>query len=130
VKTGAFVFGLCIGTFGAVGILMPSGPVWLARQFVTPGAFYALAAIRVTFGLILISIAAASRMPKALRVLGVVILIVGVTTALPGVVGVEQARSAIDRWLQQGLTAFFILALGSFIVYACAPVRHAATQSP
>ncbi|MDR3406736.1 MAG: hypothetical protein P4L99_29895 [Chthoniobacter sp.] len=59
-KTVAFVFGLCIGAFGAFGLLFPSGPDWLARQFVTPGAFYALAAVRITFGLILISVAAAS----------------------------------------------------------------------
>jgi hypothetical protein len=42
-KTVAFVFGLCISAVGVVGILAPSGLVWLAEQFDTPGAFYVLA---------------------------------------------------------------------------------------
>jgi hypothetical protein len=64
VKTVAFVFGLCIGAVGAVGILAPSGLVWLAQLFVTPGPFYVIAAVRIAFGLILISVAPASRAPR------------------------------------------------------------------
>jgi len=79
VKTLAFVFGLCISAVGAVGILVPSGLVWLAQQFVTSGTFgfYVIATVRIAFGVILISVASASRTPKALRVLGYVILIIG-----------------------------------------------------
>jgi uncharacterized membrane protein YidH (DUF202 family) len=133
VKNFAFVFGLCIGAFGAVGILMPSGTVWLARQFVTPEAFYAIAAGRIAFGLILISVAPASRAPKALRVLGYFILILGITTALTGLVGIAQARDAIEWWLQRGsgvlrLTAVLVLVLGAFVAYACAPIRRAAAK--
>src|SRR5260221_13594287 len=69
-KTLAFVFGLCIIAFGAVGILAPSGLVWIAQHFVTSGAFYVAAAVRVSFGLVFISVASASRSPNALRVLG------------------------------------------------------------
>jgi len=36
VKALAFVFGLCIATVGAVGILAPSGLVWIAQHFVKP----------------------------------------------------------------------------------------------
>ena len=133
-KTLAFVFGLCIGAFGIVGVVVPSGLVWLAHQFVTPGAFYAIAAVRIAFGLILISAAPASRAPKALRVLGYVVLILGISTALTGLVGVERAQGAIKWWLQQGsgvlrLTAVIFLALGAFVAYACASIRRAATQS-
>jgi len=131
VKTVAFVFGLCISAFGAVGILAPAGLVWLAQHFVTSGAFYVIATVRIAFGLILISVASASRVPKALRVLGYVILILGITTALTGLVAIEQARDATEWWLQQGsglerLTAVLLLALGGFVAYACAPVRRAA----
>jgi hypothetical protein len=38
----AFVVGLCIG---AVGILVPSGLVWLAQHFVTSGAFDVIASV-------------------------------------------------------------------------------------
>ena len=133
-KTLAFVFGLCIGAFGIASVLDPSGLVWLAQQFVTPGAFYVIAAVRIVFGLILISVSPASQAPKALRVLGYVILILGISTAITGLVGVGRARGAIEWWLQQGsgvlrLTAVIVLALGAFVAYACAPTRLAATQS-
>jgi len=130
VKTLAFVFGLCISAVGAIGIFAPSGLVWLAQHFVTSGAFYVIAAVRIAFGLILISVASASRAPKALRVIGYVILILGITTALTGLVAIGQARGAIEWWLRQGSGVFLftdvlIMALGGFIVYACAPTRRA-----
>jgi len=129
VKTLAFVFGLCISAVGAVGILAPSGLVWLAQQFVTPGAFYVLAVVRIAFGLILISVASASRAPKALRVLGYVILILGILAALAGLLAIGPARDLIEWWLRQGsvvvrLTSVLVLALGSFVAYACAPSRR------
>jgi hypothetical protein len=130
VKTLAFVFGLCISAVGAVGIFAPSGLVWLAQLFVTPGPFYVIAAVRIAFGLILISVAPASRAPKALRVLGYVILILGITTALTGLAAIGRARGAIEWWLQQGsgvfrLTGVLVLVLGGFVAYACAPTRRA-----
>jgi hypothetical protein len=63
VKTLAFVFGLCIGAVGAVGIFVLASLVWIAQYFVTSGAFFALAAVRIVFGLILISVAPTSRAP-------------------------------------------------------------------
>ena len=130
-KNLAFVFGLCIVTVGGVGILAPSSLVWIARHSVTSGAFYLIAAVRVAFGLVLISAASASRSPKALRVLGYVILIAGITTALTGLLAIERARAMIDWWLQQEsavvrLTAVLAMALGGFVAYACAPARRAA----
>ncbi len=130
------MLGLCITAVGAVGILAPSGLVWLAEQFVISGAFafYAIALVRIAFGLILISVASVSRSPRALRVLGYVILILGITTALTGLVAIGRARGAIEWWLQQGsgvirLTGVPVLALGGFIAYACAPGRRAALTS-
>lgn len=130
-KTLAFAFGLFISAVGAVGILVPSGLVWFARHFVSPGAFYVIATVRIAFGLILISEAPASRAPRALRVLGSVIVVLGITTALTGLMAIGQARDAINWWLQQGpglarVTGMFLLALGGFVAYACAPARRAA----
>ena len=131
VKNLAFVVGLCIVTVGGVGILAPSGLVWIAQYTVTSGAFYLIAAVRVAFGLVLISVASASRAPKSVRVLGYVILIAGITTALTGLLAIGRARAIIDWWFQQGigvvrLTGVLALALGGFIAYACAPARRAA----
>jgi hypothetical protein len=129
VKNLAFVVGLCIVTVGGVGILAPSSLVWIA-QSVSSG-FYLIASVRVAFGLVLISAASASRAPKAVCVLGYVILIAGITTALTGLLAIGRARVIIDWWLQQGsgvirLTGVLVLALGGFIAYACAPSRSTA----
>jgi hypothetical protein len=131
VKAVAFVVGLGIATVGAVGILMPSGLVWIAHRSLTPGAFYTIAMVRVAVGLLLILVARASRAPRALRVLGYVILIAGIATALTGLLGIGRARATIDWWTEQGpdlvrLTAVLVLTLGSFIAYACTPARRAA----
>jgi hypothetical protein len=131
VKNLAFIVALAILTFGAVGILVPSGLVWIAQHSVNSGAFYVIATIRFAFGLLLISVASVSRAPKTLRILGYLILIAGITTALTGLVAIERARAIIEWWLQQGpgvvrLTGVLVLVLGGFVAYACAPARRAA----
>ena len=128
VKTLAFVIGLLIVAVGAVGIIAPSRLVWIAEHSVTSGAFYLIATARVVFGLVLISVASVSRAPKTLRVLGYLILIVGITTALTGLVAIERAHAIIEWWLRHGsgvlrLTGVPLLALGGFVAYACAPAR-------
>ncbi len=130
-KNLSFVVALLILAVGAVGILVPSGLVWIAQHSLTSSAFYFIATVRVTFGLVLISVASVSRAPKALRVLGYLILITGITTALTGLVAIERARAIIEWWLKQGsgvvrLTGVLLLALGGFVAYACAPARRAA----
>jgi hypothetical protein len=131
VKTLAFVIGLCIAAVGVGGMLAPSSLLWIAQHSVTPGAFYLIAAVRVLFGLVLISAASASRAPRTLRIVGYVIVVAGLATALTGLVGIERARTIIDWWLQQGagiirLTSVVLVALGGFVAYACVPVRRAA----
>jgi hypothetical protein len=131
VKTLAFVIGLFIVAVGAVGIIAPSGLVWIAEHSVTSGAFYVIATVRVCFGLVLISVASVSRAPKTLSVLGYIILIAGITTALTGLAAIEQAHAIIEWWLRQGsgvvrLTGIPLLALGGFVAYACAPARRGA----
>ena len=130
-KVLVFVFALCIAAVGAVGILAPSGLVWIAQHFVSSAAFYVISTVRVAFGLVLISVASASRTPKALRVLGYIIVIAGIMTALTGLLGMVRAQAIIEWWLQEGsgvvrLTGVFELALGGFVAYACAPTRRAA----
>jgi hypothetical protein len=128
VKTLAFAFGLCIATVGAIGMLVPSLLVRIAQQFVAVGAlaFLVLAAVRIAFGLLLVSVAAASLAPRALRIVGFAIATLGVITAITGLAGVAPAQNLIEGWLQRGsgivrLTALPILLLGGFVSYACAP---------
>jgi hypothetical protein len=130
-RTLAFVVGLCIAAVGAVGLLMPTALIWLARQFLSAGAFafYIIATVRIALGLILISVASASRAPKAMAVLGYFIFILGITTGITGLMDPWWARGAIEWWLQQApgairLAALLVLALGGFVTYACAPPQR------
>ena len=130
VKTLAFVIGSCIAAVGLSGLVAPSGLVWIAQHSVTSGVFYVVAAVRVAFGLVLVSAASASRAPRALRIMGYVIVVVGLVTALTGAAGIERARTIIDWWLQLGMgvirvTSLLLIALGGFVAYACFPARRA-----
>ena len=128
-KNVAFVVALVIAALGAVGILAPSSLVWIAEHSVTAGAFYVIAAVRVALGLVLISAAPGTRMPRTIHVLGYVVLVAGVLTALVGLVDMENARALIAWWMQHGsgavrLTGVLVLAVGGFIAWACAPARR------
>jgi uncharacterized membrane protein len=130
-KTLAFVLGLCVAAVGVAGMLAPSILIWIAEHAVTSGAFYVIAVVRVLFGLVLIAAAPASRAPRTLRVVGLVIVVAGLATAVTGLVGIERARTVVDWWLQQGagiirLTSVVLVAIGGFVAYACVPVRGAA----
>jgi len=126
VKPLAFCVALAIMAFGAVGVLFPPAVLWIARQSLSSNAFYVIASARIAFGAILVSVAAASRAPKALLVLGCLILIAGIATALTGLFAIDRASAVIDWWTQQGpgivrLTAAAVAILGGFAAYACAP---------
>jgi len=128
VKTLAFAIGLLISGVGTVGILAPSGLVWIANHTVAPVELYVIAAVRVAFAVLLISVAPASRAPKTLRLVAVIPFVAAIATPF---VGVERAPAIIESWSQHGsglvrLSAVPLLALGGFVAYACAPSRRAA----
>jgi len=130
-KTLVFVLALVIMAFGAVIVLVPSGLERIAQHVVTPGAVCVIAMVRVAFGLVLISVASVSRTPRTIRILGYLILIAGIATAVMGLVAIERVRSMVEWWLQQGtgvlrLVGVVVLALGGFVAYACAPARRGA----
>jgi hypothetical protein len=129
-KAMAFAIGLCIACVGAAGVAAPAVLFWIAQRFVDSGAvaFAALAVVRISFGLLLVSVSLASRAPRGLRIVGYLIVAAGVMTAVTALSGVDWARGAIEGWMQRGagvarLTAVPIVALGSFVAYACAPAR-------
>jgi hypothetical protein len=136
VKTLAFACGLGIAAVGAAGFLAPSLLVWIARLFVSGGEleFLLLAAVRIGFGLVLISAAAASRAPGALRILGYAIVALGTVTAVTGLAGLVPAQRMIEQWLEYGsgivrLTAIPIVLLGGFVAWSAAPVRGTSSVS-
>ena len=105
---------------------------WVFAAFaLTYVGLYVAAAVRVVFGLVLTAAASASRLPKTLRILGVLMVVAGIITP---VFGVERARAVVDWWSAQGpafMRAWAALAvvMGLVIVFAVAP-RRAAPSNP
>jgi len=131
VKTLAFVVGLCIAAFGAIGIVAPSVPLGIGERFGTPAEWVAIGAIRIAFALLLFSVAKVSRAPRALRAVAFIPLLAGAGALLTPLVGLEQARATLEWWSRQGpgvarLASLALVALGGFVAYACGPVRRAA----
>jgi hypothetical protein len=128
-KILAFCIALFIMAVGILGVAVPTSVVWIAQHSATPGAFYLIAAIRVAFGVILISVASASRAPKTLCIFGYLILLAGIATALTSLMAMDHARAVITWWLQQRfgvfrVTGLVLVVFGGFIAYACAPAQR------
>ena len=127
-KLLAMAIGFIIGAIGVVGVGAPSLLLEFGRSLLTPTALYIVAALRIGIGVVLVRVAPISRMPKVLRVLGILIIIAGVLTPF---FGVERSRAVLDWWSSQGpsfmrLLASVAVAFGLFIVYVVTPRRTAA----
>lgn len=126
-KLLAIAMGLIIASIGVFGLAAPTVLLEFGRSLQTPGALYVVAAVRIIFGGLLLWVAPLSRAPKTLRVLGVLIVIVGMLTPF---VGVERSRAMLDGWSAQSplFTRAWMgvpVVFGLFIVYAVTtPRRH------
>jgi hypothetical protein len=123
----ALVLGIAVCLLGAIGIFSPTTLFDIGRAFASPAGLLAAGAIRVVFGAVLIFAAPATRAPRTLRVVGVVIVVAGLITPF---FGVDRARAILDWWSSQGaaLSRIFpavILALGGILIYLLAPRRGA-----
>ena len=88
--------------------------------FATPGRFYAVVAVRIAMGLVLILAASISRWPRTLRALGAVMCLQGLSATL---LGLDRARAIMEWEGMQGTAllragAVVALASGVFIVFA------------
>lgn len=113
---------------GVVGLVTPDRLMTIGRYVATPAGLYAVAAVRVAIGLVLMLAAPISRVPRTLRVVGAVVLVAGLATPL---FGVERTRAILDWESTQGTAlirvgAGLALAVGGFIAFAVAPGRRAA----
>ena len=106
-----------------VGLSVMLAPLTMAevgRWMQTPGGLYGTALLRIIMGASLVGVAPASRMPKTLRAIGTLIVLIGLITPL---FGVERARLVLDWWVAQGETfmriwALFPVAFGLFLLHA------------
>jgi len=127
VTSAALIVGLLIATVGIIGAVAPFALMAAARHAVTPLGLYLAAAVRVSFGVVLLRAAPASRAAKILRVFGAIVLLNGLITPL---VGVDRAQAILAWWVAQGpaimrVWAAGAVALGVLVVYAVVPDRRA-----
>ena len=117
------LLGLVIGALvilaGAISFAAPDLRLALEGWVTTPAGLYAITALRIAIGLVFVVAAPASRAPRTLRALGLIIIIAGLMTPWFGV-----ARSrAVLNWLASArplwmrLDASAGMAIGGFLVY-------------
>ena len=124
----AVALSTAVSALGAIGIFSPSTLLAIGREFASPIGLFIAAAIRVAFGAVLMLAAPASRAPRVIRGIGLVILVAGVITPF---FGVERARAILDWWSGQGtllahLAPAVALAFGGSLTYFLSPRRSAA----
>ena len=112
---------------GAIGVAAPDVFLSVGRSVITPGGLYAIAALRVALGLVFLLAAPASRAPRTVRVLGLIVIIAGLMTPWFGVV---RSLAVLDWWASVGpwlrrLEAGVAVALGGLLVYVFRPPTQA-----
>ena len=126
------LLGLVIGALvmlaSAISFAAPDLRLSLERVVMTPTGLYAIAALRIAIGLAFLLAAPASRAPRALRVLGLIVIVAGLVTPW---FGVARARTVLNWWASAGpllmrLDAGLGMAIGGFLVYVFrTPTRRA-----
>src|SRR4030095_11943077 len=115
------LLGLVIGAFvilmSAISFAVPDLKLSLERSTMTPTGLYAIAVLRIAIGLVFVFAAPAPRAPRTLRVLGLVVIIAGLTTRW---LGVTRARATLNWVASAGpllmrLDACVGMAMGGFL---------------
>lgn len=118
-------FGWLVVLVGVWVLVRPGGLIDFADTFLTPTGFWVAVALRLLLGALLWIVAAASRTPLALKVLGALVFVSGL--ALP-VIGLERMQAIAD-WgagldaYQLRLVALVTAGLGAFILWSVWPRR-------
>ena len=117
------VIGVLVILASAVSFAAPALRLSLERSVMTPAGLYAIAALRIAIGLVFVLAAPASRAPRTLRVLGLIVIIAGLSTPW---FGVDRARAVVNwlasaRPLLMRLDAVVGMTIGAFLVYVFRP---------
>lgn len=125
-KATATFISFAIAALGALGVFAPEILLALGRSLLAPPALYVVAVLRVTFGALLIAVAAETRIPVTLRVFGGFVVAAGLVTPYFGM----ERSAAIVSWLSEDHAlmrgiALAPLLLGLLLVYAINSKRKA-----
>ena len=123
------IFGLIAFGVGVADLVSPEILLTIGRDVLTPAGLYVIAFVRVGLGLLLLGAAKTSRMPRAVRILGAVVLISGIATPI---FGLQRSLSVLNWWAAQDplVTRFaglLLVTLATLMIYATRPVRRRAT---
>jgi hypothetical protein len=127
-KLLATVMAALIAAIGVVGVAFPSVLLEFGQSLQTLSAHLVAAVIRIIFGAVLVWGASASRMPRTLRVFGVLIIVGGVLTPL---FGVERFQAILSWFSSQGpllmrAWASTAVIFGVFVAYVVNSPRRTA----
>jgi hypothetical protein len=120
-----FTIGVGIG-----GLISPERGTEIRRlYFATPARLYTAGAVRMAMGLVVLIASSASRAPKTLRALGVVMCLQGLSATL---MGPDHARAVMEWETMQGAAvlrvgAAIALAAGLFLAFAVIGRRNQST---
>src|ERR1700730_16253923 len=98
-KNLAFALAVLMICLGLTGLVWPEGLVGIGHYSFTHTGLYVIAVLRVAVGLVLFLAAPASRAPTTLRVIGILVCVAGVVTAL---ITIERAQALLDWWMGHG----------------------------
>lgn len=98
-KLLATLMSLAIAGAGVLGLVAPAVLLEFARSMFLPPALYWAAVGRIVFGVLLLCLARQSRLPRTLRVIGIVIVIAGLLTPLSGT---EPFHAAFTSFAKHG----------------------------
>ena len=111
---------------GAISFVAPDVLLSLGHLVATPNGLYAMAGLRIALGLALVFAAPTSRAPRTLRVIGLIVVVAGLTTPWFGVTRVRAILDWASAWPSlRRLAAGMAMAVGGFLVYVFWPPARA-----
>jgi len=115
------VMGALLIVASTISFAAPDLRLSLERSVITPAGLYMIAALRIALGLVFVLAAPASRAPRTIRGLGLIVIIAGLSTPWFGVARAQTvvnwvASASAGPWLMR-LDAVVGMALGGFVVY-------------
>jgi hypothetical protein len=134
VRLPGLVLGGLVILASAISFAAPDLRLSLEGALLTPAGLYAIAVLRIAIGLLFVLAAPSSRAPRTLRVLGLIVIVAGLTTPW---FGVARGRAVLN-WLASAgpllmrLDAVVGMALGAFLVYVfrTPPRRPTSSTAP
>ena len=106
-KALALLIAALMVLLGLTGVLWPEGLMPLAISSFSQTGLYVVAAVRIILGALLFMAARATRTPKTIRVIGLILLVAGIASVF---ISAERAQLMKDWWIAHGPDTFRIAA--------------------